>query len=106
MPGKKARDRKVSSDTLSIAPEVKASLNEEGLVLLDTRRGLIYTSNRTGARIWEGVTEGRSPDSIAEKLSMEHGVPRAQVEQHTQSFLADLKRRGILVTRRRSAACA
>jgi|SRR5579872_2326558 len=94
------------SDLLTISPDVRASLNEEGLVLLDTRRGLVYTSNKTGARIWQGVAAGQSADFIAEELSTEHAVPRAQIEEDTHAFLTDLTNRGILIARRRSAACA
>ena len=81
----------------TISPRIRASLHDDGLVLLDTRKGLVYTSNRTGAQIWRGVAAGQSPRSIAACLSIEYGLPQVDIEAHTAAFLTSLTQQGILV---------
>ena len=95
-----------SSGLLAISPQTRASLHGDGLVLLHTgkSKGLVFTSNRTGAQIWQGVASGQSPQAIAAQLSIEYGVPRAQVEDDTTAFLADLVHHGILVPHHGSAS--
>jgi hypothetical protein len=94
------------SDFVSVSPDVQASIHEHGLILLHTGRNLIFTSNRTGAQIWLKFTEGQSPTSIAADLTRLYGVSRAQVEEHTTAFLADLARNGILTANTGSASCS
>jgi hypothetical protein len=91
-----------SPDTLAVAPEVRASVHQNGLVLLHIPSGKIFQSNRTGSQIWQGLSNGLQPDAIATDISRDYGVPRGLVEQHTSSFLTELLRHGF-VTRTGSA---
>lgn len=88
--------------SLSIAPEVGASVHQDGLALLHIPTGRVFVCNRIGSRIWQGLVRGLSIDAISEEISRECGVTRELVERHTSSFLTELEHRG-LVTRRAGA---
>jgi hypothetical protein len=85
-----------SSRPLAIASEVRASAHLDGLVLLHIPSGRVFLCNRTGARIWKGLSNGLNSDAIAEQISRDYGVPRYLVEQHTASFLTDLEQHGFV----------
>jgi hypothetical protein len=93
------RKLNVENGRLAVASEVRTSDHEDGLALLHIPTGKMFLCNRTGARIWQGIVKGLSPEAISQEISREFGVARAVVQQHTSSFLAELERRG-LVTRR------
>lgn len=78
------------------SPDIRVSLHDDGFVLLDTAKGFVYTSNRTGAQILEGISEGRSLGAIVAGISQQNGVCPAVVEAHAEAFIDELKRRGIL----------
>jgi Coenzyme PQQ synthesis protein D (PqqD) len=82
-----------------VAPEVRASVHPDGLALLHIPSGRVFVCNRTGSRIWQGLVQGLSIDSISEEISRECGVARELVYRHTSSFLAELERRGLLTRR-------
>ncbi len=83
----------------AVSPGVRASVHEGGLVLLQTGKGKgsIFTTNRVGARIWQGIVNGRTPGAIATELSVEYGASRAQIEDDTAAFLDELIAHGIVV---------
>jgi hypothetical protein len=86
----------------AVVPEVRASVHENGLVLLHIPSGKIFQSNRTGSQIWQGLSRGLQPDAISMGISHDYGVALDLVRQHTSSFLAELMRHGF-VTRTGSA---
>jgi len=88
----------------SIAPEVRATaMDGGGMVFLHTGTGKLFTSNATGARIWQGLVEQAGLDSIAAGISSELGVPRRQAEEDAAEFVAMLEARG-LISRERARA--
>jgi hypothetical protein len=94
----KARKAETSSEVrLAIAPEARATaLGEDGIVLLHTGTGKLFTSNAVGARIWRGIAEKASLRSIAAAISSELGVSQQQVEQDATQFIAALQLRGLV----------
>ena len=48
---------------------LRASANDDGLVLLNVETGQIYTSNAVGGRIWRLLEEGQSEAEIAAQLA-------------------------------------
>lgn len=78
------------------SPAVRASLSEDGLVLLDIDGGLVLTSNQVGARIWRLVAERHAVPEIARQLSSEYGVPIDRAETDVASFVAALIARGLV----------
>ena len=79
------------------APDVKASLHPDGVVLIHHGTGTVFSANRVGAMIWKGATERRSVDEVAASISGEFDIPRQTVQQDTARFLAQLEAEGLLV---------
>lgn len=84
---------------LEISSVATVSLSENGAVFLHGRSGLVFTSNRIGARIWQGVLDRECVQTIATRISREHGAPREQVFQDTAEFVAELETLGFLSRR-------
>jgi hypothetical protein len=80
--------------------DIRTSFHPDGLALLHIPTGRVFVCNRTGARIWQGVSMGLNMDSIAEEISREYGVARDMVRQHTCSFLSELQGQGFIQAER------
>ena len=77
-------------DRLRPSPAVRASISDDGLVLLDVDGGLVLSSNAVGARIWQLLEQQHTPDEIARQLSEEYDVPQARTQADVASFVAAL----------------
>jgi coenzyme PQQ synthesis protein D (PqqD) len=82
------------------SPAVRASLSEDGLVLLDIDGGFVLTSNQVGARIWQLVDERRTLPDIARQVSADYGVPLDRAQQDVENFVAALLARGLVTEER------
>lgn len=91
-----------SSDfRFTVNPEAVASFHDDGVVILHTGAGRLFTSNGTGARIWRGVVRRLPLEAIAEEVSGGYDIARTTALEHTASFLAELERHTLI---RREAA--
>ena len=77
-------------------PEATASFHDDGIVILHTGKGRLFTSNGTGARIWHGVEQQRSLEAIAEEISSAYKIARTTAREHTARFLAELERHQLI----------
>jgi len=84
---------------LEAAPDVRASVHDDGLALLHISTGRVFLCNQTGSRIWQGVVAGLSADAISEEISRDWGVGWELVRRHTSSFIFELERRGLVIRR-------
>ncbi len=82
---------------MKASPSVRANVTDDGLVLLHIDQGKIFSSNTTGARIWQLLEEGLAPDDIANKVATETGAPLDRVTADVQTFIDSLKAEAILV---------
>lgn len=82
----------------TVAPDVRASLHEDGAAILHISTGQVFLFNSTGSRIWQGVVRGMTAGAIAEEISIEYDTPRELVERHTSAFLAELDRHKLVVS--------
>lgn len=82
---------------LRIAPDVKASMHPDGVVLIHLGRGTVFSANRVGAMIWTGAAERWSIEKVAESISSEFHIAPATVQQDAAEFLAQLTAEGLLV---------
>jgi Coenzyme PQQ synthesis protein D (PqqD) len=80
-----------------IAPDVKASLHAEGVVLINLRRGTVFSANRVGAIIWNAAAERWSLQRVAESISQEFHVPAEAAQEDAAAFLAQLASEGLLI---------
>jgi hypothetical protein len=82
--------------SFSVNPEAAASFHDDGIVILHTGKGSLFTSNETGARIWRGVERQLPLEAIAEEISGEYNIARTTAREHTGRFLAELERHKLI----------
>jgi hypothetical protein len=71
--------------------------NPEAPSLLNPTTGQILLTNRVGKRIIELADGNRDVEAIAEQVSREfRGAQSSDVVRHTESFLAESARKGIV----------
>lgn len=86
----------VSALRFTVNPDAAASFHDDGVVILHTGKGSLFTANRTGACIWRGVEQQLSSEAIAKGISDEYQVAPGTAHEHTISFLAALERRTLI----------
>lgn len=86
----------MAADSVRIAEHVRASVSDDGLVLLDVEGGVMLAANAVGARIWQLLEEQQSLDQIARQLAIDYGVPLERADRDLGAFVASLAARGIL----------
>jgi len=60
---------------------LRATVNEDGAAILDTRRRTISTLNPTGAYVWLALERGEDIETIAQNLAHNAGEPVDTVKQ-------------------------
>jgi len=83
---------------LSLMPSttVREVENHDGAVLLDTHQGICFSLNPVGARIWHLLKDRCTIEQIAERVSVECGVARHEVEQDVSDFIQILRQKNLL----------
>jgi len=81
---------------LVTAPEVTASIHENGIVFFDKQQGVLFSSNRIGALVWQAADRRQSLDGITAQVAREFDVPFDEVAADAAQFLAELERNGIM----------
>ena len=79
-----------------IAGAVRASISNDGLVLLDVQGGVVLASNPIGARIWQLIESGLDGVEVASRLAHEYDVPIERAERDVAAFLAALEAQGLV----------
>lgn len=75
---------------------VRVALHKNGIVLLDLRRGKMFSGNHLAGLIWQRLLAGELVAEIAADLSREYGVPLKQVEEDSACFVQQLRQRRLL----------
>jgi hypothetical protein len=88
----------VHEDNLSfkVSPQAVASIHDDGIVILHTPSGRIYTSNTAGARIWTAIERHLHLESIADEISAAYQITRTTAREHAQRFLSELERNSLV----------
>ena len=86
----------ISNISFSVSPEATASTHPDGLVILHTGTGFLFSSNRTGARIWQGVEQRHSLNVIVQEISGEFEIAQTTARMHTINFLAALEQQALI----------
>lgn len=89
-------------ERLRPSSNVRASISNDGLVLLDLDGGLVLSSNEIGARIWQLIEQQQTPAEIAQQLSTEYSVTCERTQADVAAFVAALVDRGLVVEGSRS----
>lgn len=82
--------------SFTVNPEAAASFHDDGVVILHTSKGTLFTANRTGARIWRGIEQQLSLEVIANGISDEYQIAPRTAREHTICFLAELERQSLI----------
>jgi hypothetical protein len=85
-------DRMVTLQTqLQPASSVLATtLSNRETVLLDLHSNYYYSLNETGAQIWQGLSQGLTPDAISHQLMASYAISFAEAEAAVLALLRDL----------------
>jgi hypothetical protein len=93
------RERSSEGNPVMISSDARVSLDENGAVFLHARSGIVFTSNRIGARIWQGLLDREGVEAIASRISQEACMPHDLVRRDTAEFIAELETQGFLSRR-------
>jgi Coenzyme PQQ synthesis protein D (PqqD) len=94
--------RKSGGERLVLASNVTTRRHAGGATFLHSGRGTVFSCNEVGARIWQGLAEGRGVEQIAPELAQEYRAPLEMVAADTDRFLGELENAGILLRGRRA----
>jgi hypothetical protein len=83
-------------DSFLISSEARACQHSEGIVLLNLRKGTVFTSNRAGSTIWTGLEKGENVPAIAARLVSEFGIEAEQAARDAADFCSHLVAQGFL----------
>jgi hypothetical protein len=86
----------ISNFRFTAIPEAESSFHDDGVVILHTGKGSLFSSNRTGAQIWRGVEQKLSVDVIAQQISGKYQIELTTAREHTFSFLTELQRHALV----------
>lgn len=89
--------RRGGTARLAISADARACVHDEGVVLLDLRRGAFFTSNRVGAAVWKGLEDGIGIPEIAVRLAREFGVTVEHAARDASRFCTELEARNLLL---------
>jgi hypothetical protein len=65
-------------------------------VALDVERGICYSLNRIGSRIWQLIDKPTRVEALCARLAAEYAVDRATCERETLDLLNQLNAEGLL----------
>jgi coenzyme PQQ synthesis protein D (PqqD) len=85
-----------SNFSFSVSPEAIASTHDDGIVILHTGKGRVFSSNKSGALIWRGIEQRRSLDGILAEISDEFQIAGTTARAHTLNFLAALEQQALI----------
>ncbi len=102
-PNPNMRGHKVDNNktgvTWAVSPSVRATYGPDGCVLLDIKKGLCYSLNVVGARMWltiDASQTGITLPGIVGALETHFEVPRCELESDAAEYLDKLERMGLV----------
>jgi len=83
----------------AVSPHARATIDVDGGVLLDIEKGLCYSLNLVGAKIWLAIEAGNVKttfEHIVNALEPQFTVRREQLVQDIDEYLRDLEKKGLI----------
>lgn len=81
---------------VTVDSEAAGSIHENGIVFLHMGNGRVYAANKTGARIWRGIVQEQTLETIATEISDEYQIPLPLACEHVGAFITDLERHSLV----------
>ncbi len=81
---------------VSLAPNLKVVVNDDGAAILDIEHDSISALNPTGAYVWQGLQRGDSVETIIVNLARDTGEDPLLVEHDVRDFVEDLNQKQLL----------
>src|SRR5260370_36898561 len=81
---------------MRISENIRTSFNQDGAVLMDIQGGSMLTLNPIGSIIWRQLSDGRSPERIAEHLALEFGISQERALTDVNEFVEQLQAQHLL----------
>ena len=76
---------------------VRAVVNGDGAILIDSEQGLMFSLNSTGGLIWSGLSANQPRADIVRSLSCQYGIPEAEANQDVTDFIIVLEQHRLLI---------
>jgi len=86
----------ISEMSFTVNPDAVGSFHDDGVVILHAGNGRLFTANETGARIWRGIEQQLSLETIASEISNAYQIARTTAREHTLSFLTALEQQALI----------
>jgi hypothetical protein len=79
------------------SPEVKVSVDADGVAFLNIATGAVLSANRVRASIWQAAAAGKGLEGIAAETRREFAVPEPVIRRDAERFLGELADAGLLI---------
>lgn len=86
----------IDDQSFVVSPEAAASFHDDGIVILHTGKGTVFTANKAGARVWQGIEQRLPSEAIAEEISGVYQLAQSTAREHTFRFLAQLEQHALI----------
>lgn len=83
-------------DVFQPSEDVISRKFDDEIVLIDLNSEEIYELNKTGARFWELLGEGKRIDQIEVELRNEYDISIEELETELESIITQLLERGLI----------
>ena len=83
-------------DTFLAQAHVRSITAQDGALILDLEKGIYYSFNGVGARIWEGITNGQSARLILKSLKSRYQATTDTLQADLNNFIHELKKKGLV----------
>ncbi len=81
---------------VTVNPQLRSVVDQDGAVILDFERDAMMTLNATGGYVWQKLQQGKLVEEIVRDLASETGADSATVELDVQAFIEQLLRKKLL----------
>lgn len=69
---------------------------DDEMIAIDVRESTYLTANDSGAILWSALAAGATKDELADRLVDAYGIEAEAAAADVESFLNDLRERGLL----------
>jgi hypothetical protein len=83
-------------ESVTISDKVLSTPIGESVMLLDLTEGVYFELEEVGARMWQLLSEHKSPAEVAHQVSIEYGVSEPSVSAALNELLHELSTSGLL----------